>query len=84
MLKGMDPEGLAEMMKQSGMNVTPEQARTMVDKLDGVSGGWVGGWVGGAGAGGWMDGCSGCSVWWWDTAANRCPACLHWVQRAFA
>jgi uncharacterized protein (DUF697 family) len=42
MLKGMDPEGLSEMMKQSGMNVTPQQARSMVDKLDGVSGGWVG------------------------------------------
>lgn len=38
MLKGMDPEGLASMMKQSGMNVTPEQARQMVDKLDKVSG----------------------------------------------
>lgn len=38
MLKGMDPEALAGMMQQSGMNVTPEQARSIVDKLDSVSG----------------------------------------------
>lgn len=37
MLKGMDPDSLATMMKQTGMNVTLEQARSMVDKLDSVS-----------------------------------------------
>jgi hypothetical protein len=29
MMKGMDPEALAGMMKQSGMDVTPEQAASM-------------------------------------------------------
>lgn len=38
MLKGMDPEGLAAMMKQSGLDVSPDQARSMVDQLDRVSG----------------------------------------------
>ena len=66
MLKGMDPEGLSEMMKQSGMNVTPQQARSMVDKLDGVSGGWVGGWVQWVGAVGVECG-----------AGHGCPSCLH-------
>ncbi|KAL4458511.1 hypothetical protein ABPG75_013376 [Micractinium tetrahymenae] len=37
MLKGMDPEALASMMQGSGLSVTPDQARTMVDKLDAVS-----------------------------------------------
>lgn len=48
MMKGMDPEGLAEMMGASGLSVTPEQARSMVDKLDSVSGARSGG-AGGAG-----------------------------------
>ncbi len=39
MLKSMDPDSLAAAMQQSGMNVTPEQARAMADKLDSVSGG---------------------------------------------
>lgn len=38
MLKGMDPEALASMMQGSGLSVTPDQARSMVDKLDAVSG----------------------------------------------
>ena len=38
MMKGMDPEGLAGMMRASGMDVTPDQARRMVDQLDRVSG----------------------------------------------
>ena len=29
MMKGMDPEALSGMMKQSGMDVTPEQAASM-------------------------------------------------------
>jgi len=45
MLKSMPPETLAETMKASGLNVTPDQARSMVDKLDSVSGAWhVGVW----------------------------------------
>ena len=43
MLKGMDPASLASLMGQSGIHVTPEQAATMVNKLDGVSGGWMSG-----------------------------------------
>lgn len=38
MMKGMDPEQLSEMMKASGANLTPEQARSLVNKLDSVSG----------------------------------------------
>lgn len=49
MLKGMDPEGLAGMMRQSGMDVSPEQARKMVDQLDRVSGARPG--ISGAGGG---------------------------------
>ncbi|PSC71444.1 outer envelope 61-like [Micractinium conductrix] len=37
MLKGMDPQSLADVMKQSGMNVSPEQAQSMVNSLDKVS-----------------------------------------------
>jgi ribosomal protein L12E/L44/L45/RPP1/RPP2 len=33
MLKGMDPEALCSMMKASGVNVTPDQAKKMVDQL---------------------------------------------------
>jgi hypothetical protein len=29
MMKGMDPEALSNMMKQSGMEVTPDQAASM-------------------------------------------------------
>jgi hypothetical protein len=53
MMKNLDPAQLAEMMRSSGLNVTPEQARSMVDQLDRVSGEgeWGGGvgWVGGGG-----------------------------------
>lgn len=50
MLKSMDPESLAAAMQQSGMNVTPEQARSIADKLDSVSGACAGrGWRGGRG-----------------------------------
>ena len=33
MMKGMDPEALAGMMKQSGMDVTPEQAASMQQQV---------------------------------------------------
>ena len=37
MLSSMDPETLAGMMRSSGMNVTPEQAKKMVDSMGGLS-----------------------------------------------
>ncbi|KAL4535283.1 hypothetical protein Ndes2526B_g06183 [Nannochloris sp. 'desiccata'] len=37
MLKGMDPQTLASMMKASGMDMSPEQAQKMVDSLGNVS-----------------------------------------------
>jgi predicted negative regulator of RcsB-dependent stress response len=37
MLKGMDPQSLASMMKASGMDMSPEQAQKMVDSLGNVS-----------------------------------------------
>jgi hypothetical protein len=37
MMKGMDPAALAGMMKQSGMDVTPEQAASMQQQLDKLS-----------------------------------------------
>lgn len=37
MLKGMDPDSLASMMKASGMDMSPEQAQKMVDSLGNVS-----------------------------------------------
>jgi hypothetical protein len=39
MMKGMDPAQLSEMMRASGLSVTPDQAAKMVDQLDRVSGG---------------------------------------------
>ena len=37
MLKGMDPDSLASMMKASGMDMSAEQAQKMVDSLGNVS-----------------------------------------------
>ena len=42
-LKGMDPESLAAIMRQSGRDVTPEQAAKMVDSMGSVSGARGGG-----------------------------------------
>ena len=33
MMKNMDPDALSTMMKASGVNVTPEQAKKMADQL---------------------------------------------------
>ena len=37
MMKNMAPEDLASMLSQSGMKVTPEQAKSLADQVDSLS-----------------------------------------------
>ena len=51
MMRGMDSETLAGLMNSSGLNMTPEQAKQMVDKLGSVRCVVPGGARGGKGGG---------------------------------